>query len=298
MNNQGVNSFSISQLRDKLKLTEVACINNDIIILDESLNDLELFKYPCRIDVLLAALCTEGRMKIKINLKEYEISESMLAVYTPSNIIQIDYTNNFKAKVVAVSSSFVKNIHIDIKNIIPFYMQIQNQSCQKIEKEDTFIFNKFFNLIKYVIQSPNTIHKTEVIQGIISATCFAIMDSLGGNALQNTITISQNNRQKIIFEQFMTLLNDHHQTERSVGFYADKLCVTPKYLSKLIKESSGKTAAEWIDEYVILEAKTLLKYSDMTIQEIAYNLNFSTQSFFCKYFKHQTGITPGEYKEC
>lgn len=298
MNNQGVNSFSISQLRDKLKLTEVVCINNDIIILDELLNDLELFKYPCRIDVLLAALCTEGTMKIKINLKEYEISEGMLAVYTPSNIIQIDYTNNFKARVVAISSSFVKNIHIDIKNIIPFYMQIQNQSCQKLEEEDLFIFNQFFSLIKYVIQSPNTTHKLEVIQGMISATCFALMDSLGGNVQQHVISISQNNRQKIIFEQFMTLLNDHHQTERSVGFYSDKLCVTPKYLSKLIKEASGKTAAEWIDEYVILEAKTLLKYSDMTIQEIAYDLNFSTQSFFCKYFKHQTGITPGEYKKC
>lgn len=297
MNNQGVNSFSISQLRDKLKLTEVVCINNDIIILDESLNNLELFKYPCRIDVLLAALCTKGTMKIKINLKEYEISEGMLAIYTPSNIIQIDYSNNFKAKVVAISSSFIKNIHIDIKNIVPFYMQIQNQSCQKLEKEDLFIFNKFFSLIKYVIQSPNTTHKLEVIQGMISATCFALMDSLGEKGQQN-ISISQNNRQKIIFEQFMTLLNDHHQTERSVGFYADKLCVTPKYLSKLIKEASGRTAAEWIDEYVILEAKTLLKYSDMTIQEIAYDLNFSTQSFFCKYFKHQTGITPGEYKEC
>ncbi|MFA6200471.1 MAG: hypothetical protein WC679_08725, partial [Bacteroidales bacterium] len=224
MNNQGVNSFSISQLRDKLKLTEVVCINNDIIILDESLNNLELFKYPCRIDVLLAALCTKGTMKIKINLKEYEISEGMLAIYTPSNIIQIDYSNNFKAKVVAISSSFIKNIHIDIKNIVPFYMQIQNQSCQKLEKEDLFIFNKFFSLIKYVIQSPNTTHKLEVIQGMISATCFALMDSLGEKGQQNVISISQNNRQKIIFEQFMTLLNDHHQTERSVGFYADKLC--------------------------------------------------------------------------
>lgn len=176
-------------------------------------------------------------------------------------------------------------------------MQIQNQSCQKLEKEDLFIFNKFFSLIKYVIQSPNTTHKLEVIQGMISATCFALMDSLGEKSQQHVISISQNNRQKIIFEQFMTLLNDHHQTERSVGFYADKLCVTPKYLSKLIKETSAKSAAEWIDQYVILEAQTLLKYSDMTIKEIADYLNFVSQSFFCKYFKHQTGITPGDYKK-
>jgi len=298
MSDQGINSFSIFQLKEKVILKEIIGIGNDIILLDESLNDLELFKYPCRIDVLLAGLCTKGRMKIKINLKEYEITEGMLVVYTPSNIIQIDYSNNFSAKVVVVSSLFMKNIHIDVKNIIPLYMQLQNQSCQILEKEDVFIFNKFFNLAKYIIKSQNTTHKIEIIQGIISATCFALMDSLSKGVIQNQMTLIQNNRNKLLFEQFMSILSENHHIERSVGFYADKLCITPKYLSKLIKETSGKTAAEWIDEYVILEAKTLLKYSDMTIQEIAYYLNFSTQSFFCKYFKHQTGITAGEYKEC
>lgn len=298
MSDQGINSFSIFQLKEKVMLKEIIGIGNDIILLDESINDLELFKYPCRIDVLLAGLCTKGRMKIKINLKEYEITEGMLVVYTPSNIIQIDYSNNFSAKVVVVSSSFMKNIHIDVKNIIPLYMQLQNQSCQILEKEDVFIFNKFFNLAKYIIKSQNTTHKIEIVQGIISATCFALMDSLSKGVIQNQMTLIQNNRNKLLFEQFMSILSENHHIERSVGFYADKLCITPKYLSKLIKETSGKTAAEWIDEYVILEAKTLLKYSDMTIQEIAYYLNFSTQSFFCKYFKHQTGITAGEYKEC
>ena len=84
--------------------------------------------------------------------------------------------------------------------------------------------------------------------------------------------------------------------ERSVTFYAEQLCITPKYFSMLVKKLSGKSAAQWIDNYVILEAKNLLKYSDMSIQEIAYQLNFSTQSFFGKYFKHQTGMSPTEYR--
>ena len=67
-------------------------------------------------------------------------------------------------------------------------------------------------------------------------------------------------------------------------------------MSALIKEVSGRSAAQWIDDYVILEAKSLLKYSDLSIQEIAYRLNFSTQSFFGKYFKQHTGISPGQYK--
>ncbi len=94
----------------------------------------------------------------------------------------------------------------------------------------------------------------------------------------------------------MKLLEAHHKSQRNVSFYARQLNITPKYLSAAVKEVSGKTAARWIDESVILEAKTLLKYSGMSIQEIAYHLNFSTQSFFGKYFKQHTGTSPSRYK--
>ena len=81
-----------------------------------------------------------------------------------------------------------------------------------------------------------------------------------------------------------------------MSFYARQLNITPKYLSSVVKEVSGKTAAKWIDESVILEAKSLLKYSGMSIQEIAYCLNFPNQSFFGKYFRSHTGMTPSAYR--
>ncbi len=81
-----------------------------------------------------------------------------------------------------------------------------------------------------------------------------------------------------------------------MGFYAAQLNLTPKYLSTLIRQTSGRTASEWIDDYVILEAKNLLKYSTMSVQEIAYSLNFPNQSFFGKYFKNHTGQTPSGYR--
>lgn len=98
--------------------------------------------------------------------------------------------------------------------------------------------------------------------------------------------------------QFFQLIKTVIQSdkERNVSFYARQLNITPKYLSSVVKEVSGKTAAKWIDESVILEAKSLLKYSGMSIQEIAYHLNFSTQSFFGKYFKQHTGTSPSRYK--
>ena len=94
----------------------------------------------------------------------------------------------------------------------------------------------------------------------------------------------------------MRPLARHYMQQRSVGFYAGQLNLTPKYLTTLIRKTSGRTAVEWIDDYVVLEAKNLLKYSTMSIQEIAYYLNFSNQSFFGKYFKSHTGMTPSAYR--
>jgi AraC-like DNA-binding protein len=87
-------------------------------------------------------------------------------------------------------------------------------------------------------------------------------------------------------------VQEHFRSERFINFYADKLCITPKYLSKLVKEKTGRSAGEWIESYVILEARTMLQSTDMTIQQIASALNFPNQSFFGKYFKRATGLSP------
>ena len=103
-------------------------------------------------------------------------------------------------------------------------------------------------------------------------------------------------RIKTVFDQFIQLVLEYHTVHRNVGFYADRLNLTPKYLSRIIKEASGRSAPEWIDDYVVLEAKNLLKYSGLAIKEVVYQLNFPSQSVFYKFFKARTGMTPTEYK--
>ena len=94
----------------------------------------------------------------------------------------------------------------------------------------------------------------------------------------------------------MVEVSNNYKQNRSVSFYADRLCLTAKHLSSVVKEVSGKTAGEWIDNFVILEARALLKSSDMSIQQIAEHLNFANQSFFGKYFKHFIGMSPKAYR--
>ena len=103
------------------------------------------------------------------------------------------------------------------------------------------------------------------------------------------------NRQEKIFNRFLDLVQTHYKEERSISFYADKMCLTPKYLSLVIHQVSGRFAGEWIKDYVILEAKALLKSKAYTVQQVSDLLNFSNASFFGKFFKAAVGCSPRKY---
>lgn len=135
----------------------------------------------------------------------------------------------------------------------------------------------------------------------------SILDALYQSVLYETLSIYTSRmensvkgnlrRKEDVFYKFLLLVEENFQKERSVNYYAERLDITPKHLSAVAKDTSGHTAGEWIDSYVILEAKLLLHNSELTIQEISTQLNFANQSFFGKYFKHHTGESPRAYRQ-
>ena len=104
-------------------------------------------------------------------------------------------------------------------------------------------------------------------------------------------------RQEDLFSRFMDLLSEHVTRELSVSFYASRLCITTKYLSTVVRQVSGKTPTVWIKEKIISEMKYRLCCTQATIKEISYSLNFPNNSFFGKYFKAETGVSPSRYRE-
>lgn len=104
-------------------------------------------------------------------------------------------------------------------------------------------------------------------------------------------------RQNEIFEKFILLVKQHCARHRSVEFYAEQLCITPQYLSRISREVSGKNASDWINEFVILEIKTLLKYTNLTINEVSLELNFPDQSSLGKYFRKHVGMSPRQFSK-
>lgn len=103
-------------------------------------------------------------------------------------------------------------------------------------------------------------------------------------------------RQKEIFHSFLSFVSMHGLCERKINFYANKLCITPNHLSDVIKQDSGLTVMQWLNRNSIKNAKILLRYSDLPIWEVAERMNFANPSFFSRFFKRETGMTPNDYR--
>lgn len=301
MQNDTTYNLSISKLRKHFPSSQWVGIGDDFCMFDVKYDEhMRSLEYPCRFDGLLMIYCIKGHMKLSVNLNDYELYDSQLIIANPGNIIKVSDVEcadvrDLNYAVLAMSSKFGSELKIDMK-IMNEGVALLETPIMTLSKGMQSVMAGYLNLAAQVINSESPFREDALSSLLSSMICLAAgtwvekMNEMKMNASQTTT------RSKMVFEQFIRLVGEYHTKYRNVGFYADKLCLTPKYLSKLIKTASGRSAPEWIDSYVILEAKNLLKYSDITIKEIVYRLNFPNQSVFYKFFKARTGMTPSEYR--
>lgn len=297
-----VQNIGLKQIRKLVPSGNGISLGDDFFILDVKYDSsMEFLKYPCRSDAYIAIFCKSGGLDVEINLRSYAIREKTLFVGTPGNIIKVSEEprdpENMDFVVMAISKEFLSSISFDHKKIFDDSLKLLSDPCIQLDDSEIAICVKYIDLFREVMATdvPN---KKEAVASMIASLFYV----LGGLMMKNftreqepSDTVS-NTRVKLLFEHFMSLVTEYHSTQRNMAFYASRLGLTPKYLSKLIKQVSGRSAPDWIDLFVILEAKNLLKYSDESIKEIVYQLNFPNPSVFYKFFKAHTGMTPSEYR--
>ncbi|MBQ8493810.1 MAG: AraC family transcriptional regulator [Alistipes sp.] len=265
-------------------------IGDDLSIFSFNASDTQhLPKEPQKLSQASIAICTSGSCHIKINLQEYEVESPMLLALMPGQIIEaIGHSQNFAGYAIMLSRRFV-----DMLNLPGWqqqYMMMYNNPLNKIDSEKLTAIRIFFAILYRAASNEENPFRLQVIENLIRVFYYGgVHQFKQGDAPSGTPKNS-------IVERFIALVEEHYREERLIGFYADKLCITPKYLSKLVKENTGRSAGEWIESHVILEARAMLQSSDMTIQQIATSLNFPNQSFFGKYFKRATGLSPKQYR--
>lgn len=299
MGNTTLYNLSLAQFKACFPDAPCIGIGNDFYILDATLQEQHKpLNYPCRFDGFMFLYCVKGHLRMNVNLKEFEISEGMIFMNVPGNIIRVNEIMDTPQEEVryiclAMSRDFSQGLKVDVTKLFnEGVSMLDNPGVLLNEQERTLACNHM-KLLGDLLNS-DVPYMKEAILSALSSLLYVLMgvwnDSLANEADR------QSTRSKVTFDKFMKLVSEYHTKYRNVGFYADKLCLTPKYLSKLIKNATGRSAPEWIDSYVILEAKNLLKYSGTTIKEIVYKLNFPNQSVFYKFFKARTGMTPTEYR--
>lgn len=262
-----------------------------------SASEMEIFRFPSRLNALIIGVGTEGETSLTSNLQEFRLKKDSLFIFSPKHILQVQSNNRFKAHLIVIAPDFLKRINIDTKRMMPLFLQFGSLPCMELTHAESQSLRSFISMVEQELKGSETDFSSEIIGGLIAATIYKVGDILTHYLTEHPEVDSPiHNRAEEYFRQFTEQLGEHYKHERSVGFYARQLCITPKYLTTLIKRISGKSVSEWIDNYVILEAKTLLKYSNMSVQEIAYYLNFPNQSFFGSYFKRNAGMSPSQYK--
>lgn len=284
--------ISISRIKHEMK--QVSYLSNDLVITTvDSTNYHTLQQRPLSVDGFVVIILMSGEATLHLNLDRYTIHPNDIVFFNPDAIVDLkECSEDAMAYILAFSKSFVNEVQVDLPTSLPVYMRFGKDPVLSVKPEDVAEIRQLFRMIKTMLVSDKERFRHEIIRSLFT-TAFYIITELNQ---RERATGRSKGRGEVIFDEFTSLLQQYNKQERNVGFYAKKLGITPKYLSSIVKEVSGKTAARWIDESVILEAKSLLKYSGMSIQEIAYHLNFSTQSFFGKYFKQHTGTSPSRFK--
>ncbi len=246
---------------------------------------------PYLLDDYRIGYIRQGVMHGIINLQEYTVTAGHALFITPGTIVEpLDISDDLLVVGMGVQNDL---FHIAHSGKLPtLFGGKQKHGILAVDDREAMLIDHLFRLLCETVTAQDGI--TETTRHLIAAIT-SYYDTLfaGESAAAPTNHSSATD----IFDRFIQLVNRHCREQRRLTFYADKLCLTERYLGTVVRQTSGITAKEWIDKAVITSAKVLLRHGDLSIVEISDRLHFATPSFFCKYFKRLTGCTPQEYRQ-
>lgn len=285
------NEISVERLLEQ-DIPQLVRYHKDIVMLN-NFGDMSLFAHPVRLKATIVLVCLKGVIDCNINLHRFLITENQIFVSMAGDIIHINKAEDIEGYAIIFSEAHLQHIQLDFRFRAQSYLSIRDNGPVSVPYEELTYLKPYYILMKKNMEEGND----QVITGLSIALSYTLTSLLNKyQATHARESDKDETRAEQLFNKFMKLLEAYHTKERSLRFYADKMCLTPKYVSGAIKSYSGKGALEWINEYVILEAEIMLRYTEISVQEIAYALNFPTQSAFGKYFKQQLGVSPKQYR--
>lgn len=256
-------------------------------------NIKRLFKTPAQMPGCLFLLCIRGNCSITIHLSKYELKKNSIAIIFPHQFVQVmEESNDCRFIFVGFSKKLIQSPPL-FSRMIEYTPSIFEEPVIELRPEVAEIFYEYFKVLTKAMRLPNSFIKDEQADLI----CSQLIMGLGNIYKQGESNERPRyNRNQEIVKELVRVVIENYRSERNISFYAEKMHLSPQHLSTTIKKTTGKTLTDIISTFVIRDAQAKLRSTELTIQEIAYSLNFLDISFFGKYFKRYTGMSPKQYR--
>lgn len=289
---QSFNIISTATLEQDIELVSD---KNGIAISREAFLVKEHLKTPNSpyfIEEITLILVRNGNARIRINLDEVSISKNTIVILTPNYIVEmLEYSEKLEADILLFQYDVVADLPLT-KNFGSIGEIFNNSPSLVLNDTDFQEISDLYSVLAYHCNKQK-LFKSEVTKNILYALCYMVVEFYQDEISSD---IQSKNRPETLYKNFYSLLFIHYKKERSIKFYADKLNITPKYFSKIVKETSKKNASDLIDEMVVMGTKAALKCTNQSVQQISEEFNFPNASFFGTFFKRKTGVTPLQYR--
>lgn len=263
----------------------------DIILFNTQTDHRPLSDYMGRHHVHI--LCHAGKAQFSMMEKRYVIEAGDLAIWQiGSDIYDIAFSSDLDADILLVERNFLIENNPEVAWATKGYVFIKENPVFHLDEKGSRLLQTDFDLIRQRLSESN-IFRREILGRTLQVFLFDLWN-VYAEAINRQEALS--NLSASIFHRFMDLVRQYSSSEREVSFYADKLCVSAKYLSEVVKKGSGKPASYWINGYAAQEIVSLLKKPDMTLSEISDRLNFYNPAHFTRFVRKMLGVSPSEYR--
>lgn len=269
-------------------------LHTDGIMMTDDLTRLPVTTGPRRMNFILLALCTHGEARYTVDAHEQTVRRNDVIIISERHVVDhYQASDDIAGICIILSVGFFYETISNVSDISTLFLFSKNHPVVGLSQHEAETFKSYFHMLQDKVGDMRNHYRLELARTLVLAM-FYDMSNVVYREQQHSD--HRSSRADTIFTSFIRLVEANFRRERRVGWYAEQLCITPKYLSETVKHVSHRTPNEWIDRYVTLELRLLLRNSTKSIKEIAIDLNFPNQSFLGKYFKEHVGQSPSEYR--
>ena len=275
---------------------EYQFLDNSYLKLDSSSTDFNELKakIPLILDAgVVVFVCLKGEGKIVVDMQTISIRRGSIVILLPYSVIQLaDISDDTRITLIATGMGFLDKLALS-QPVENYVEKIREMPCLQLNENQLEQAKKIYLFVEELYKEATGPLKQEIRSSLLTLLALEIVTLFAENKESGNPRLS---RQDQVFRNFTISLAKNVSKHRTVEYYANEACLTPKYFSTLIKKRSGKLPMDWITERTVVLIKFLLLNSDKSIQEISNELNFPNQSFFTRYFKSHTGVTPTAFR--